>query len=159
MYAGSWSASWQRSTGDRLVDRTSRDGGFVVELAHADRGDAVLGTAQDFEAVAMERERLTGLGDRLCLVDDEARDRHGFRVWQVPVHFTVDVADGDAAVDIDGAVGLAADRCLADVVLVDDLADDFLEDVLERDQALDLAIFVNDEGELRLAREERIELV
>ena len=43
-------------------------------------------------------------------------------------------------------------------MLVGDLPDDLLKNVLERDKALHLAVFVDDERELRLALEELIEL-
>ena len=44
-------------------------------------------------------------------------------------------------------------------MLVGDLADDLLENVLERDQALDLAVLVDDQRELDLAALEGVELV
>ena len=45
------------------------------------------------------------------------------------------------------------------IVLVGDLADDLLEDVLERDQALHLAVLVDDQRQLRLALQELAELL
>ena len=92
-------------------------------------------------------------------MDDETGDRDGLFVRQVPVHLAVEIADRDAAVDIDGAVRLRADRDVANVVLVGDLADDLLQNVLERDQALDLTVLVDDERELNLAALEGAELV
>ena len=47
----------------------------------------------------------------------------------------------------------------ADVGLVGDLADDLLDDVLERDQAHNLSIFVDDDGEMRLPLVEGVELI
>src|ERR1700743_781308 len=38
-----------------------------------------------------------------------------------------------------------------------DIADDFLQDVFQRPHALDLAVLVDDEGEVRLAAAERLE--
>ena len=66
---------------------------------------------------------------------------------------------GTVAVDDDRAVGLLPDALHGDVVLVGDVADDLLDDVLERHQALHLAIFVDDDGEMRLAPQEGVELV
>ena len=43
-------------------------------------------------------------------------------------------------------------------MLVGDVADDFLQDILERHQALDLAVFVDHQRDLRLAAAERLEL-
>ena len=67
----------------------------------------------------------------------------------VPVERAVEIADRHRAVDDDRAVGLLLDALDIDVVLVGDLADDLLDDVLQRHQALDLAIFVDDDGEMR----------
>ena len=58
-----------------------------------------------------------------------------------------------------GAVGQRAHALDDDIVLVGDVADDFLENILERDEAHDDAIFVDDEGEMRLALQERLELL
>src|SRR5690606_38161979 len=44
-------------------------------------------------------------------------------------------------------------------MLVRDLADDLLENVLERDEPLHLAVLVDDEREMRLPLEEGIELI
>ena len=115
---------------------------------------------EDLEAEAVEGEGLAGAGDRLGLVDDEAGDGVGLLVGERPVEGAVEVADGDAALDLDRAVGLAGDAGgLLDVVLVGDVADDLLDDVLERDEALERAVLVDDEGEVGAAAEELAELV
>ena len=44
-------------------------------------------------------------------------------------------------------------------MLVGNIADDLLQDVLERDQAFDLAVFVNHQREVGLAPAERLELL
>ena len=59
--------------------------------------------------------------------------------------------DLHAAVDEVVAVGQALDGQLLDVVLVDDLADQLLEAVLQRDQAGDAAVLVGDDREVELA--------
>ena len=46
-----------------------------------------------------------------------------------------------------------------DVVLVGDVADDLLQDVLERDEPHHLAVFVDHQREVRLAAAERLELL
>ena len=48
--------------------------------------------------------------------------------------------------------GCGAHALDRDVVLVLDVADDLLEDVLERDEALHLAVLVDDEREVGLLR-------
>ena len=55
--------------------------------------------------------------------------------------------------------GCGRTPCTGDVVLVGDVADDLLEDVLERHQSLHLAILVDDQRDVRLALEEGVELV
>ena len=97
--------------------------------------------------------------NRARLVDDEAGDGGGLRIRQIPVHRAVEIADRHRAVDIDRAVRLRPHARHRNVVLVGDVADDFLEDVLEGDHALDLAILVDHEREVRLAAAERLELL
>ena len=99
----------------------------------------------------MEGEDLAGLGDRPRLVDDEAGDGRRLLVGQVPVHGAVEVADRHRAVDIDRAVRLRPHALHRDVVLVVDVADDLLEDVLERHQPHHLAVLVDDQREVGLA--------
>ena len=45
------------------------------------------------------------------------------------------------------------------IMLVGDVADDFLENVLERDKTHDHAIFVDDESKMGFASQERLELI
>ncbi len=139
------------SAGGRRLD--------AVQRRDPQRRDAVAGLAQHLEAEAVEGEGLARLGDDARLVDDEAGDGGRLVVGQVPVHGAVEVADRHRAVDIDRAVRLRADALDGDVVLVGDVADDLLEDVLQRHQALHLAVFVDDQGEMHLALEEGVELV
>ena len=65
-----------------------------------------------------------------------------------------------AALDLDRAVGLRLDAARGlDVVLVGDVADDLLDDVLERDQPLQRAIFVDDQREMGAAAQELAHLL
>jgi hypothetical protein len=66
----------------------------------------------------------------------------------------VEVAHGDRAVDDDRAIGIAPQALDGGVVLVLDVADDLLEDVLQGHQALQGAVFVDDQGEVAAALEE-----
>ena len=88
-------------------------------------------------------------GNRLRLVDDQPGDGGRLVVRQRPVKRPVEVADRHRAVDDDRAVGLLLDALDIDVMFVGDLADDLLDDVLQRHQAFDLAIFVDDDREMR----------
>ena len=62
-------------------------------------------------------------------------------------------------VDDDRAVALLAQPLHRLVVLVADVADDLLDDVLERHQPLHDAIFVDDERRMRLAAQKGLQLV
>ena len=78
---------------------------------------------------------------------------------QAPAELAVEVADRHVAL-ADHAAVLAPDHAALDgVVLVLDVADDLLDDVLERDDAAQRAVFVDDDGEMLVARAEGLELV
>ena len=126
---------------------------------HLQRGDAVANLAQHFEAEAVETEHLTGFGNGAGFVDHEAGDRRRLLVGQIPIHRAVEIAQRNRAVDQHRAVLLRAHALHGDVVLVADVADDLLQNVLQRDEAHDLAIFVDDECEMRLALEKLLELI
>ena len=139
--------------------RIRRAGFAPFQRRDPERRDPVPVLAQHLEAEAVEGEGLAGLGDDARFVDDEAGDGRRLLVGQVPVHRAVEVADRHRAVDVDRAVRLRAHALHGDVVLVGDVADDLLEDVLERHQPLHLAILVDDQRDVRLALEEGVELV
>ena len=61
--------------------------------------------------------------------------------------FTSRIGTEPSTITEPSAWGLAA---RADIGLVGDVADDLLDDVLERDEAHDLSIFVDDDGKMRL---------
>ena len=61
------------------------------------------------------------------------------------------VADGLLRVDAQRAVGKLDDRLFDNVVLVPDLADELLEDILDRDDADGAAVVVRDDGDVLLA--------
>ena len=63
------------------------------------------------------------------------------------------------AVHVDGSVWLLVDAGDVDVVLVGDFADNFLEDVLQRDHSHHLAELVDRQREVGLAPQKGIQLV
>ncbi len=63
---------------------------------------------------------------------------------------------GTAPSTIDRAVLLQAHTLHREIMFVADVADDLLENVLQRHEAHDLAVFVDDEGEMRLALQESL---
>ena len=76
------------------------------------------------------------------LADDELLADHG-----------ADVVEAGAGVGDEGIVGLPHDRRrLVAVVLVVDLADDLFDDILDRDQPVGAAIFVDHQREMDAQR-------
>src|SRR5207247_7188873 len=84
------------------------------------------------------------------LPEDEAG--HGVVVLdrQVDAELLVEVVDRERAVDPDAPVRELLDRLVREVELVLDLADDLLEQVLERDNTLHRAILVDDDRHVLL---------
>ena len=82
--------------------------------------------------------------------EDEAGDGLPVVVGQLEIEQLVEVVDAHAAVDRVVAVGQSLHLGVFLVVLVDDLADQLLEAVLERDQPGDRAVLVGDEREVEL---------
>ncbi len=107
----------------------------------------------------MEGEGLPRLGDGAGLMDDEAGHGRRLLVGQAPAHRAIEVADRNRAFDDDRAVALLAHAEHGLVVLVANVADDLLDDVLERHQSLHDAVFVDDQRRMRAAAQERLQLV
>src|SRR5581483_3154558 len=141
------------------TDKLSLLGGFARQRGNPQRRDAIALPPQDLEAKAVKSEALPGLGNRSGLMDDETRDGGGFLIRQLPVHGAVEVPDRHVAVDAHRTVGLRPDAGHDDVVFVADVADDLLEDIFERGEAHDLAVFVDHERERRLAPPEGAQLI
>src|SRR5579859_1907039 len=60
--------------------------GSAPDRGDAQRGDTITMAAQHAEAKSVEREGLPRLGDRSRLMDDEAGNRGGLGVGQIPLH-------------------------------------------------------------------------
>ncbi len=75
-------------------------------------------------------------GNGARFVDHQAGDGGGFLVGQVPVHRAVEIADRHRPSTITEPSGCGRTPCDGDVVLVADVADDLLEDVFQRHEAL-----------------------
>src|SRR5699024_11207723 len=85
-------------------------------------------------------------------------DGGGLVIGQLPVAAAVHVADGDSAGNDGRAVALHLETLDMLVVLIDDVGDDFLQDILQRDDAAHLSVFVNDDGKVFLAPTESLQL-
>src|SRR3954451_10115890 len=125
---------------------------------NAQRRDAVALAAENAKAEAVEGETLAAFRNRARLVDHEPGDRGRLFIGKIPVHRAVEIADRLRAVHHDRAVRLRAHTSHDDVVLIGDIADDLLQDVLERDHAFDFAVFVDHKREMGLAAAKRLEL-
>ena len=84
-----------------------------------------------------------GLGRAAELAEDEAGDRVVVLLGQVAAEALVEVVDRERAVDPHRVVVDPLDGLVRQVELVLDLADDLLEQVLERDDALHRAVLVD----------------
>ena len=84
------------------------------------------------------------------VAEDEAADGVPVLVGEGHAEQLVELVDGQAAVDPQLAVGELLDIVVLDVVLVDDLADQLLEAVLQRDEAGDAAVLVDEERHVEL---------
>ena len=81
-------------------------------------------------------------------------------VRERPFELAVEVADGhDAAAAHIGAVGLGAHARHCDIVLIGNVADDLLQNVLQRHQPHQRAVFVHDKGEMLPPAPEGVQLV
>ena len=85
-------------------------------------------------------------------VEDQAADRVPGPGGQLGVDQLVDLVDRQAGADPQLAAAELLDRRLLDVELVDDLAHQLLDEVLEGDQAGRAAVLVDDDGQVELAR-------
>src|SRR5258708_36410298 len=77
----------------------------------------------------------------------------------IPAQRAIELTDCRGSVDHDRAVALFAHALHRDVVLVANIANDLLDDVLERNQPLHDAVLVDDERRMGLSAQELLELV
>jgi len=100
----------------------------------ADRHDAVTLHPVGAQLQLLEAHDLPLLRHVPEQVQDQAADGVPLGVGQVGAEDLADLVDRCAAPDADGAIGEHLDPGQFDVVLVGDLADDFLEQVFQRHQ-------------------------
>ena len=131
----------------------------ALQRRHPERRHLVLALFQDFEAEAVEGEGLADFGNHPRLVDDQPGEVVASSSGRSQSKARLRSRIGTAPSTMKEPSGLPAHAGRHRIMLVDDVADDLLDDVFERDEALHLAIFVDDEGEMRLAPEEGVELV
>jgi hypothetical protein len=106
----------------------------------------VLGGFENFDCPAGHRYACAGARYRFELLQNKTVERLGPVRRQIPVHQPVQLTHIGAGLDNEAAVAFLADtearRCRVRVEFADDLA----QDVLGRDEPLNVAVFVDDEG-------------
>ncbi len=91
-----------------------------------------------------ERDALAAARHAPELLHDQPRDRVELALGQLGVEVLVELVDAGAAPHAELPLALAADVLVVlDVELVIDVADDLLDDVLDRDQSGDAAVLVD----------------
>ena len=103
------------------------------------------------EPVTIEVSRLTLLGDVAQEVVQEPADRVPVTFGKLVADELVHLVDREAPVDLELAVVQMLHPRPLDVVLVRNLANEFFEDILERDQACRPAVLVHNDREVLLA--------
>src|SRR5215211_5203594 len=112
--------------------------------------DARAGHLDHLEADAVPFDRVPLLRRPPDLAEHEAGDGVVVLGGQVGPELLVEVVDREGAPDEDRPLVEALDRLIRQVVLVLDLADDLLEHVLERHDALHRPVLVDDDGHVLL---------
>lgn len=93
------------------------------------------------------------------MVHRKAGDGGGVLVRQPPVEPPIEVAYGERAFDNGGAIALYLYTGRGDVVFVGNVADDFLENILEGDDPHQRPVFIDHQGEMLPPLTEGLELV
>ena len=91
------------------------------------------------------RDVVTDFGRAAEQAEDEARHRVVVLDREVGAEALVEVVDRERPVDLDRVLVHLLDRLIGEVELVLDLADDLLQQILKRDDALHLAVLVDDD--------------
>src|SRR5438034_2058688 len=98
---------------------------------------------EHLETAAVVLDLVALLGRSAQEAEDEAADRVVVLDRQGALELLVEVVDRERPVDAHPAVGQPLDRLVREIELVLDLADDLLEQILERDDPLQIAVLVD----------------
>src|SRR5438874_5477679 len=135
---------WSNSTPPILFGGDLFDPWLIEEL-DLQALDARPVDVDDLEAQPIVEHLVARLGRPAERAEDESRNGVVVLLRQFLAELLVEIVDREGAVDSDAAVVEALDRLVGQVVFVFDLAHDLLEEVLERDEALERAVFVDDD--------------
>ena len=124
--------------------------GHGLALRDADFRDAPPLGVQHFDGQAVDVEALADRRHAAETREQVAADGLEALALDVDVEPLRDVVHVHLAAEDEPAVAFVDDRLGFDVVLVANLADDFLEQIFERHEARRAAVFIDDDGALRL---------
>src|ERR1700674_4607263 len=119
-------------------------------VADQPRDDASALDAFGAELEVLEGDHFAFVGDVAQQVEDEAADGVPFGVGELDAELFADLVDGGPSGDAEGPVGESFDAGGLAVVLVDDLADDLLEEVFEGAEPGGAAVLVDDDRHVEL---------
>ena len=105
----------------------------------------------------METEFLPRFGDDPGFVENHPGNRGGIVIGQFPAQLAVEITDRDMTLNNPGAVILSGDPLQLDIMFVIDRPDNFLKDIFKGDDAAEIAVFINDNG--NTTAQERLQLV
>src|ERR1700683_3084868 len=98
--------------------------------------------------IAAHFEGRSGIGNRLQLLEQQAVQSLRATRRQLPLQSAIQRTHGGAGINDEDAGTFHMNVLMRDGGRVGgELTDDLLEDVLERDKALDVAVLIDDEGE------------
>ncbi len=92
-------------------------------------------------------------------MDHKAGNGGCFLIGKVPAQRTIKITDRQRTIDQNRTIRLQSDALHVEIVFIGNIADNLFENVLKRHQPLHITIFINDDGNMRLATEECVELI
>src|SRR5688500_8065445 len=117
---------------------------------HAYLGDAPPLDLEHLEDELVDFDDLANIRHPPKLRQQESADRLEALALDIHAQTFADFIDVHLAAERKDAIAFVGHRLALDVVLVADLADDFLEQILERDESRRAAVFIHDDGHLQL---------
>src|SRR5690606_7844407 len=109
--------------------------------------DHVVLGLEDLHPVIADGQAHAGIGNVLQLLGDQPVEGLGTVLRQLPAQLTVDIAQRDAAIDHVGTVRLRVDIVDGRQHVGGEFTNDLFEDVLQRDQADHVAVFIHYEAD------------
>ena len=124
--------------------------GYGVAGENADRLDDAFLRLKDLDRVARDLDARAGLWDVLQVLEQQAVDGLGAVQGEIEAELAVEFPQGGVAFDQNAAVLLDFEGTAVQGRLGGELADDFLENVLDRDEPHELSVLIDDEADASL---------